>query len=244
MASCDFTGRWCTSNYIQANTIELRAHKAVSWPLGVVRGHPRLFLAAAAGMAIWLILTQSQHPAARLLLAWNAGAWFYFISAGIMIALATPQTLRERAAASDEGRLFILLLTSLAAIASMAAIVAELAAVKDITGVAKGLHVGLAAITILTAWLFIHLCFAHEYLDEVPDAPGKSRAGLVFPGTDEPDYYDFLYFSYVIGVACQTADVGISSGAMRRTAAVHGVLAFFFNSAVLALTINIAAGLI
>jgi uncharacterized membrane protein len=166
----------------------VRAHPAVSWPLRVVRGHPRLFLAAAAGMAIWLILPQSQHHAARLLIAWNAGAWFYFISAGIMIARATPQTLRERAAASDEGRLFILLLTSLAAIASMAAIVAELGAVKDMTGVEKGLHVGLAAMTILTAWLFIHLCFAfhyaHEYFDEVPDALGKSRTGrggFIFP---------------------------------------------------------------
>jgi uncharacterized membrane protein len=227
-------------------------HVALQWrPLRVVRGHPRLFLAIAAGLAIWVILPESERLATRLLIAWNAGAWFYFISAGIMIARATPQTLRERAAASDEGRFFILLLTSLAAIASMAAIVAELASVKDMAGVEKGMHVGLAAMTILSAWLFIHLSFAfhyaHEYFDEVPDAPVKSRTGrggLIFPGTDEPDYYDFLYFSYVIGVACQTADVAISSGAMRRTAAVHGVLAFFFNSAVLALTINIAAGLI
>ena len=229
----------------------LRAYPAVSWPLRVVRGHPRLFLAVAAGTVTGIILPESHRLATRLLIAWNAGAWFYFISAGIMIASATPQTLRLRAAASDEGRLFILLLTSLAAIASMAAIVAELGAVKDMTGTAKGIHVGLAAMTIVTAWLFIHLTFAfhyaHEYFDELPDALGKSRTGrggLIFPGTDEPDYYDFLYFSYVIGVACQTADVGISSGEMRRAAAVHGVLAFFFNSAVLALTINIAAGLI
>jgi len=220
-------------------------------PIRMVRGHPRLFLAIAAGLVAWVILPESERPATRLLIAWNAGAWFYFISAGIMIARATPQTIRLRAAASDEGRLFILLLTSLAAIASMAAIVAELAVVKDLEGFAKALHVGLAAMTIVTAWLFIHLSFAfhyaHEYFDEVPDSPGKSRTGrggLIFPGTDEPDYYDFLYFSYVIGVACQTADVDISSGDMRRAAAVHGVLAFFFNSAVLALTINIAAGFI
>jgi uncharacterized membrane protein len=229
----------------------LRAHKAASWPLRIVRGHPRLFLAAAAGIAIWLILPQSQHPAARLLLAWNAGAWFYFISAGISSRIKSRPSSLAAARSRKVCGVARAIMMSLAAIASMAAIVAELAAVKDMTGVAKGLHVGLAAMTILTAWLFIHLCFAlhyaHEYFDEVPDAPGKSRTGrggLVFPGTDEPDYYDFLYFSYVIGVACQTADVGISSGAMRRTAAVHGVLAFFFNSAVLALTINIAAGLI
>jgi uncharacterized membrane protein len=133
-------------------------HVALQWrPLRVVRGHPRLFLAIAAGLAIWAILPESERLATRLLIAWNAGAWFYFISAGIMIARATPQTLRERAAASDEGRLFILLLASLAAITSMAAIAAELASVKDMTGLDKGMHVGLAAMTILSAWLVIHL---------------------------------------------------------------------------------------
>jgi uncharacterized membrane protein len=109
-------------------------HVALQWrPLRVVRGHPRLFLAIAAGLAIWAILPESERLATRLLIAWNAGAWFYFISAGIMIARATPQTPAGARAACDEGRLFILLLTSLAAIASMAAIVAELAAVKDMT---------------------------------------------------------------------------------------------------------------
>ncbi|MCI0597953.1 MAG: DUF1345 domain-containing protein [Beijerinckiaceae bacterium] len=212
-------------------------------PLRVVRAHPRLFSGAAAGILAGLLLPASLGLSTRLLIAWNTGAWLYFIASGLMIARATPQTLRGRARASDEGRLFILLLTCLAAIASIAAIVAQLTA--------KGQHVGLAAMTIVTAWLFIHLTFAfhyaHEYFDELPAEPGKSRTGrggLIFPGTDEPDYYDFLYFSYVIGVACQTADVAISSSPMRRAALVHGILAFFFNSAVLALTINIAAGLI
>jgi uncharacterized membrane protein len=91
------------------------------------------------------------------------------------------------------------------------------------------------------------LHYAHEYFDEYFTEPGKpaaERGGLVFPGTGNPGYFDFLYFSYVIGVASQTADVNITSPAMRRVALVHCVLAFFFNSAVLALTINIAAGLI
>ncbi|MBO0733719.1 MAG: DUF1345 domain-containing protein [Methylocapsa sp.] len=220
-------------------------------PLRVLRAHPRLFIAAAAGAAAGILLPEGLRLSTRLLIAWNVSAWLYFFSAGIMVARSTPATIRRRASASDEGRAFILLITSLAAMASLAAILAQLASVKDLTGPIKGLHIGLAAMTIVTAWLFIHLIFgfhyAHEYFDELPDRPGTSRAGrggLVFPGTDEPDYYDFLYFSYVIGVACQTADVAITSGTIRRAAAVHGVLAFFFNSAVLALTINIAAGLV
>jgi uncharacterized membrane protein len=90
------------------------------------------------------------------------------------------------------------------------------------------------------------LHYAHDYFaaeENLDDGPDRLRGGLKFPETENPDYYDFLYFSYVIGVAAQTADVEITSKGMRKTALVHCVLAFFFNSAVLALTINIAAGL-
>lgn len=222
---------------------------------GVLRGHPRLFLGVALGIIISLALPHSFRLSTRLLIAWNFGAWFYFVTTGWLIAHATAETIRLRAKATDEGRIFILILTSLAALASIGAIVAQLADVKDLTGWRKGLHVTLAAATILSAWFFIHLTYAlhyaHEYFDEyfadIPGSHRKSRAergGLRFPGTENPDYFDFLYFSYVIGVASQTADVELCSREMRRVATVHCILAFFFNSAVLALTINIAAGLI
>jgi uncharacterized membrane protein len=220
-------------------------------PLRVVRGHPRLFAGIAVSLLAGVLLPSSLLLSTRLLIAWNVGTWFYFIATGIMVARATPESIRQQARMSDEGRFFILVLTSLAAIAAIAAIIAQLAIVKDLSGTIKGLHIGLAAATIVSAWFFIHLTYAfhyaHEYFDEYftePGRPAAERGGLAFPGTEHPDYYDFLYFSYVIGVACQTADVNISSRAMRRVALVHCVLAFFFNSAVLALTINIAAGLI
>ena len=129
-------------------------------PLRVVRGHPRLFIAAAAGFATELLLPGSMRLATRLLIDWNVGVWLYVVTVGVMIARASPQSMRRRARISDEGRVFILLLTSLAALASIAAIVAQLAAVKDLTGVMKGLHVGLAGLTIVSAWLFIDLTFA------------------------------------------------------------------------------------
>lgn len=186
-----------------------------------------------------------------LLVGWNAGAWLYFILSGYLIATATPRSIRQNAKATDEGKFLILVLTTLAAMATIGAIGAQLGVAHRLAGPEKGLHIGLAAATIISAWLLIHLVFAfhyaHEFYDEFAAEPGKpsaERGGLVFPGTESPDYYDFLYFSYVIGTSSQTADVGISSGTMRRTAIVHCVLAFFFNSAVLALTINIAAGLL
>jgi uncharacterized membrane protein len=186
-----------------------------------------------------------------MLVGWNAGSWLYFVLSAIVITTATPEAMRHNAKASDEGKILILVLTVLAAIATIVAIGLELGTAKQLSGSAKAAHVVLAVVTIVTAWLLIHLVFAlhyaHEYFDEFEAEPGKPadvRGGLVFPETQSPDYYDFLYFSYVIGTSAQTADISVSSPVMRRTVIVHCVLAFFFNSAVLALTINLAADLI
>jgi uncharacterized membrane protein len=226
--------------------------RGIAYPYRTVRGHPRLFAGLAAGLAAGFLLPpQIHHLQSRLLLAWNAGTWVYFLLAILLFIRATPDSMRRRARDSDEGRFLILVLTSFAAVASIAAIVAQLAATKNMEGMEKGLHVGLAAVTILSAWFFIHLTYAlhyaHEYFDELeqdPDKEPQDAGGLRFPGTGDPDYFDFLYFSFIIGVASQTADVEITSKAMRRVSLIHSILAFFFNSAVLALTINIAAGLI
>jgi uncharacterized membrane protein len=226
--------------------------KLYAWRIvRLIRGRPRLFLSALFGLAVGFLTPSSWREITRWLVAWNACTLLYFILTGWLIATATQASIRHRAKLQDEGRFTILILTSIAALSSIGAIVAQLAIVKEAAGVAKGLHIGLAAATILSAWFFIHLMFAlhyaHDYFGSSQnrnDTAEHRRGGLHFPGTDNPDYYDFLYFSYVIGVASQTADVEITSKGMRRTALVHCVLAFFFNSAVLALTINIAAGLI
>ena len=106
-------------------------------------------------------------------------------------------------------------------------------------------QVGLATITIVLSWLFVHTIFAlhyaHEYYGERRDG---IIGGLDFPGDKEPAYWDFLYFSLVIGMTSQVSDVSITSKVIRRIAAVHGVLSFFFNVTVLALTVNIVSNLI
>ncbi|VFU11015.1 DUF1345 domain-containing protein [Methylocella tundrae] len=223
----------------------------IDYPYLTVRGHPRLFAGLALGILVTFLLPANFRLATRLLIAWNIGTWLYFILSAVLVVTSTPESMRRRAKASDEGRFLVLILTSLAAIASMGAIVAQLGATKDMSGMTKSLHVTLAAATIISAWTFIHLTYAlhyaHEYFDELDAEPGKEpheAGGLKFPGTDDPDYFDFLYFSFIIGVASQTADVEITAKEMRRVSLVHSILSFFFNSAVLALTINIAAGLI
>ena len=214
-------------------------------------GRPRLIASVVVAIAVFLIEPGSMSDRSTpMLVAWNGGTVLYIALNLMAIAGATPSTIRWRASLTDEGRFAILILVVLAALATMGAIFVQLHVAKDMRGLTKGLHLALAGLTIVSAWVFIHLTFAlhyaHEYFDETKTLPGETpkwRGGLAFPGTDEPDYWDFLYFSFIIGVASQTADVAITSKSMRRTSLAHSVVAFFFNSAILALTINIAAGL-
>ena len=205
----------------------------------------------ACGIVTGFLLPGDLRLITKALIGWNAAIWLYFLLVAIMIATASDESTQRRTVLQDDGRFAILILTSLAAIAAFGGMFAELANVKDSTGIAKALHVCLAAATVISAWAFIHVMFALHYAREhfaarqEKDAlPSEHHGGLKFPGRENPDYLDFFYFSFVIGVACATADVEIWSREMRRTALVHCVLAFFFNTAVLALTINIAAGLV
>ena len=113
------------------------------------------------------------------------------------------------------------------------------------------MHLGLTILTVVDSWMFMHLTFAfhyaHEYYDECEACPEKKpeeRGGLIFPGGEQPSYVDFLYYAYVIGLASQTADVSTTSRGMRILTAVHGTLAFFYNLAIIGLTVNISSGFI
>ena len=219
--------------------------------LRLFRARPRLFVCVALGLALALLLPGDLRLVTRLLLAWNVGTLTYVALVARMMGGATAENIRRRAQAQDVGQFAILLLAMAAAIASLGAIVLQLAAVKDMAASDKGLHIGLASLTIVSSFAFIHIMFALHYAHEFyaewrRDAakPPGERGGLMFPGESHPCYSDFLYFSYIIGVASQTADVSTCSREMRIIALIHGIVSFFFNTTVLALTINIAAGLI
>lgn len=181
----------------------------------------------------------------RLVIGWNVGAGLYLVYAGRMILWSTRARMRARALEHDEGRIIVLALVVNAAIMGLGAIFAELAVARDVQGTMRYVHLGLAALTILSCWAFTQVMFALHYAHDYFAAEARGRpGGLDFPGGDAPDYGDFLYFSCVIGTSGQTADVSFSSRTMRRTGLVHCVLAFFFNTTLLALTINIASGLL
>lgn len=180
----------------------------------------------------------------RSIFGWDVGALIYLLFTFRMMFGLRQEKIEARAKAQDEGQTLVLILVIVAAVVTLGAIIHELALTKDLGGTQRYPHIALAIVTILTSWFFTHIMFAqhyaHDYYLEKSDGqPG----GLDFPGTETPDYLDFFYFACIIGTSGQTADVSFTSATMRRTGLVHCVLAFFFNTTLLALTINIASGL-
>ncbi len=212
-----------------------------------LRARPRLALAVGVGLLLYAALPGAPQllVATRFLLSWNAAVVLYLVLAGLMMARSTQALMRQRAVQQDEGRYMALLLVVVSVVASLLAIVAELAMVRNLPPAVRDGHILLTVVTIVVSWVFTHLMFALHYAHDyyLSETRGQPR-GLDFPGESQPDYGDFLYFALVIGTSAQTADVTLTSRAMRRTGMLHCVLAFFFNTAVLALTINIAAGLL
>ena len=215
--------------------------------LRLVLSRPRLFSSILVGMVVTLFLPKSfaSHEISRVIIGWNVGTWLYLVFAARMIFWTSPEKMRSRAKAQDDGKYFVLIMVIIASIVSIGAIFAELSVVKNMHGFLRSAHITLAVLTILSSWAFIQVMFALHYAHDyyIAKVHGNS-GGLEFPNSDTPDYSDFLYFACVIGTSGQTADVSFTSKSMRRTGLLHCVLAFFFNTTLVALTINIASGLI
>jgi len=201
-------------------------------------------VAFGAVVAAALPSTLIEASITRILIGWNAGALLYLLLVFAMMRDASADRIRSQAKREDEGRNTILLLVSVTMIAVLLAIAVQLSSAKEAHGVDKAAHVGLAALTVFTAWLFVQTIFALHYAHEYHLQHSDKTPSLCFPGTEKPDYYDFLYVSCIIGTSGQTADVAFASRRMRRVGLLHCILAFVFNTTLLALTINVAASLI
>lgn len=206
-------------------------------PLRIVLSRPRTFISLAIGLASLLFLPASWRPVSRLLVAWDIFVAIYMGLAFITVFSCGIDDIRRQAARQDDGRFFILIMTGLGAFASIAAIVMELAIKPQ-----QAPQLILAVVTIVLSWTAIHTTFALHYAHDY--YRGAKPGGLAFPGDDQPDYWDFVYFSFVIGMTAQVSDVGITDKMIRRTAAAHGVISFIFNTALVALMVNIAASAI
>ena len=212
-----------------------------------IKNHPRLFVSIFVGILVFLFLPDSLalHTITRLIVAWNAMAWLYLILASLMIKSTSHAQMKLRAKKQNEGKYVVLSMVVIAATVSLGAIVLELGIVKEISGFIRSAHIVLTILTILSSWAFTQTMFALHYAHDFYTAIDKGKeGGLSFPNQKLPDYMDFLYFSCVIGTSGQTADVSFTSQSMRKIGLIHSVLAFFFNTSLVALMINIASGLI
>lgn len=212
----------------------------------LVLARPRLLICFVIGLATALLLPEAlaQQTITKAIIGWNVGACLYLVLAARLMFWSTHERMKTRALQQDEGRVVVLVFVVTAALMCIGAIVAELAVVKELKGTLRYAHIALAALTIASSWAFTQVMFALHYAhDYYATEVRGGHGGLDFPGGHAPDYGDFLYFASVIGTSGQTADVSFTNRTMRRTGLVHCVLAFFFNTTLVALTINIASGL-
>ena len=210
--------------------------KKMSKPVRVVYARPRTFISIAVGIVAFFFLRDSLRLVTRLLISWDIFVALYLVLVYTLVFRSGLAHIRRNAVLQDDGRFLILLVVALGAFASIAAIIFELDATHRSTP-----ELALATVTIALSWAAVHTVFALHYAHEFyRGKPG----GLQFPSGDQhedADYWDFVYFSFVIGMTAQVSDVGITDKTIRRTATVHGIISFVFNTALVALMVNIAA---
>ena len=197
---------------------------------------PRLLTSALLGTVIFALLSTAVPLARALLIAFDVGAALFLVLMLVLMFSASLTTMRHRAKVQDEGKWTVLIISLCVAAIVLFALSQELHAARD-----KSLaDIALASATIFLSWLFVAVIFAQQYAHSFYLAPKQ----LVFPGTDCPDYLDFTYFSVVISMCCQTSDVVVTSSSLRRLVMLHSVVSFFFNVIIIAITVNVVAGVL
>lgn len=206
----------------------------------------RLALAAAAGVVVFLALPAGLRQGERFALGWLAGVALFLGLVGLVAGRAAPEQLRRRARELDPRGWMISAIVIAAAMMSLFALGFTLQKVPNESTLAMSTRLVLVGLTVIASWTLAHATFAlhyaHFYYGDGP-APGPQddRGGLAFPGEALPDYWDFCYFSFVVGMTCQVSDVQVTSRPMRRLTLLHGVLSFLFNTVILALAVNLLA---
>jgi uncharacterized membrane protein len=200
----------------------------------IIHARQRLLISLAIGLAVIVSLPAPWRWTTRALTGWDVAAALYMVFAFIAFANTDRLHIRRNAQIQDDGRFVILILVAVAGFASLGAIIALI----GVDG-RSGAELALAAATIILSWAAIHTTFALHYAHDFYS--GTKPGGLEFPGDEPPDYWDFVYFSFVIGTTAQTSDVAISDRMIRRIVIAHGLVSFLFNTALLALMVSIAA---
>ncbi|HCQ9876857.1 DUF1345 domain-containing protein [Acinetobacter baumannii] len=210
-----------------------------------VQNRPHFFIALIFGVVVASLLAwlTSWKWSTILLASWNGSISLYLLHVWKLMRSADHSQMQQQAKKQDESKWVIMLIVLLAITMSLVAILVQLSQLPSGHYEKLG-HVALALLTIISAWLFMHTVFALHYAHDFYMALSRNEenGGLDFPSTEHPTYPDFLYFSYIIGTSAQTADVSITNKHMRLLNLFHAVLSFGFNTTILAICINVAAG--
>ena len=209
----------------------------------------RLLIGLALGATAWFLAPPDAGVISRWVAAWDVCAIATLLLIAAAMFTADAASIRKVANREDPSRVLAFGFVVLASLGSLLAVVALLGTMKSLAGGMLARHVSLSAAAVVSSWLLVHTVFtlhyAHIYYDADEARAGADTGGLDFPGNPpEPDYLDFAYFAFTIGMAAQTADVTISGRRQRRTALLHSLISFLFNTAIVALSISALGGLI
>lgn len=204
--------------------------------------HSRLIIAILLGVSTTFFLPAYLRGVTMILIGWNTSIWIYLILVTWLMLHADQAKVIQVATQEHERGVVILIMLSIAAVASLAAIVLELSTIKEVNHL-KSVYYLLTFSTIFGSWCFVGTMFTMQYAHMYYRAAAHLRP-LKFPNDPRPDYWDFLYFSFTIAVAAQTSDVTVTSKKMRKVVLFQSILSFIFNVAIIGLSINIAAGFI
>ena len=207
------------------------------------RYHPRIWICALLGLALFFVLPVHWSVASRILVAWNAGVDLFLVLIFIWMTRLSAERMRSRYEEEDGSAPVILTVVVLAALLSVVAIVEPLGALKHEGGWQRFGHLAVAALTLINSWLLVPTMFTAHYADMFYSATDEDRP-LTFPSTPMPAFWDFAYFSFTIAAACQTSDVSTTNQEVRKAVIAHTLVSFFFNASILGFAINVTAGLI
>lgn len=196
-----------------------------------------------AGTAIFFVLPAHWAVISRVLVAWNAGTGLFLVLIYRWMAKLTAEQISRRYLEEDESTTAISIIVTVAALLSLAAIVALLSTLKHVSGAERVAHMALAALTLSESWLLVPTIFTAQYAEMYYSADADDRP-LSFPNTSMPVFWDFAYFSITIAAACQTSDVSTTQKSIRKVVIAHTMISFLFNAAILGFAINVSAGLV
>ncbi len=210
--------------------------------VGRMDSHHHLLVATATTLITSMLVTQSFMGPTRIIIGWIVFALTLLGLIWVSFLTVHPRQLPQLASLQDSSRLVLFVLVIGAAVGSLGAILSLLTKVKGLPQAQLSHHLSISVVAVVCSWLLVHTLFALRYA-HLYYTNAKEKQ-LDFPNTPEPDYVDFAYFSFIIGMTSQVSDVAITSGVMRRLALLQGVLSFAFNTIIIALTINIMATLL